>query len=52
MTIGAAAAGGGAALVVLGLVLSFVSTTHVYDGQGARLASGQGLRLTPSGLVF
>jgi hypothetical protein len=52
MTIGAASLGGGVALVVLGLVLSVVSTTHIYDGQGARLAGGQGLRLTPSGFVF
>jgi hypothetical protein len=52
MTAGAASLGGGAALVVMGLALSIVSTTHVYDGQGARLAKGHGLRLTPSGLVF
>lgn len=52
MTLGEASLAGGAALAVLGIVLGVVSTTHVYDGQGARLASGQGWRLTPSGLVF
>ncbi|MGH7298253.1 MAG: hypothetical protein ACRELB_25160, partial [Polyangiaceae bacterium] len=52
LTAGEAAIGGGVALVVLGVVLGLASTTHVYDGQGPRLALGHGLRLTPSGLVF
>jgi hypothetical protein len=51
LTAGGAAIGAGAALFVLGLALGFVSTTHIYDGQGARLAKGP-LQLTPSGLVF
>jgi len=52
LTLGGASLGGGAVLAVLGIVLGVVSTTHVYDGQGARLARGPGLRLTPTGLVF
>jgi hypothetical protein len=52
LTLGGAGLGGGAALAILGIVLGVVSTTHVYDGQGARLASAPGVRLTPTGLVF
>jgi hypothetical protein len=50
-TIGWASLAGGAALLGVGLALGLSSVTHVYDGQGARLAKG-GLQLTPRGIVF
>ena len=52
LTAGGVSIGAGAAFVLLGVVLGVVSTTHVYDGGGARLAKAQGVHLTPSGLVF
>jgi hypothetical protein len=51
-TVGWASLVGGAAVLGLGLVLGLTSITHVYDGQGARLAKGDGLPVTPGGIVF
>jgi hypothetical protein len=52
MSLGPAGLVVGAALTGIGLVLGFVSTTHVYDDHRARLANVSGPRLTLSGLAF
>jgi len=51
-TVGWAGLAGGAGLLGLGLALGLATITHVYDGQGARLAKDNGLRLTPRGIAF
>ncbi|HEX8794740.1 MAG TPA: hypothetical protein VF765_27525 [Polyangiaceae bacterium] len=51
-TVGWAGLAGGAALLGIGLALGLTSVTHVYDGQGARLAKDDGIALTPRGIAF
>lgn len=51
-TVGWAGLAGGAVFLGVGLALGLTSITHVYDGQGARLAKGDGIRLTQRGIVF
>jgi hypothetical protein len=43
---------GGAALIGVGVVLAVATRTHIYDGDGARLATAQYPRPTLSGLEF
>ncbi len=51
-TVGWASLAGGAVFLGVGLALGLTSITHVYDGQGARLAKGGAFHLTPRGIVF